>query len=277
MAIITISRGTKSGGLKLAEHLAGRLGYVIKSREVIIEGARKYNIMEDELLHLIEDTPTFWQRLTREHRRNLCFIQCALVDAVRQDNVIYHGYAGQLFLRDIQHVLKVRLEAPFEERVSAIMQEQQLGYEDARDYLEKMDGQRVRWVKTLYDEELRDPALYDISFNTSNLSIDTIVEIIAMTVQRDQFSTTEQSLGKLNDLSLTCEVKAALASDDKLWSIPIVVSADHGVVTLRGQVKDNSVREELNLLVNQVKGVQGCQLNLGLVTAPLSKGIYGHD
>jgi len=277
MAIITISREIKSGGLELAQRLAQRLGYAIKSREVIMEGARKYNIMEEELLRRLEGAPNLWQRLTREHRRFLCFIQSSLVDAVKQDNVVYHGHAGQLFLRGINHVLKIRLEAPPEARINAVMQEQHLGYDEAHNYVEKVDDQRMRWVKTLYDEELRDPALYDISFNTANLSIESIVEIIAMTVQRPEFRTTENSLRKLEDLSLSCEVKAALASDDKLWNVPVAVKTENGVVTLRGHVKDDKVREELALLVNQVKGVKECQLNLGLSTAPLVKGIYGHD
>ena len=42
MAIITISRGTMSGGKKLAELLCQRLGYQCISREIIVEAAEKY-------------------------------------------------------------------------------------------------------------------------------------------------------------------------------------------------------------------------------------------
>ena len=42
MSIITISRGTFSGGRDLAECLAQKLGYPCISREVIVEAAERY-------------------------------------------------------------------------------------------------------------------------------------------------------------------------------------------------------------------------------------------
>ncbi|MGC8685573.1 MAG: cytidylate kinase family protein, partial [bacterium] len=49
MAIITISRGTFSGGQMLAECLAKKLGYKSISREILIEAAEKYGISENNL------------------------------------------------------------------------------------------------------------------------------------------------------------------------------------------------------------------------------------
>ncbi|MGC9027548.1 MAG: cytidylate kinase family protein, partial [bacterium] len=49
MAIITISRGTFSGGQMLAECLAKKLGYKSISREILIEVAEKYGISENNL------------------------------------------------------------------------------------------------------------------------------------------------------------------------------------------------------------------------------------
>ena len=47
MAIITISRGTFSGGQSLAEYVAGKLGYRCLAREVLIEAARQYGVDEE--------------------------------------------------------------------------------------------------------------------------------------------------------------------------------------------------------------------------------------
>ena len=50
MAIITVSRGTFSGGKILAERLAERLGYPCFSREEIMQDAAKsFGISENEL------------------------------------------------------------------------------------------------------------------------------------------------------------------------------------------------------------------------------------
>ncbi len=277
MAIITISRGSKSGGEKLAHCLSERLGYNIFSHEVILEGARKYNILEEELLTRLKESPNFWRKFTMEHKRYLIFVQCALLDAVKQDNVVYHGYAGQVFLRAIHHVLKTRLDAPIEERLKIVMKEQQLDADAARDYITNIDEQRRRWIKWAYGEEWRDPALYDMTFYTGNMTVDTICEIISLAVKRDEFRTTEASARRLDDISTECEVKAAFASDDKLWRLPVKVTANGGTVTLRGAVKNGKLRDMLVELASQVKGVTECKANLNLLSGELSKGIYGHN
>jgi cytidylate kinase len=277
MAIITISRGTKSGGEKLARCLSERLGYSSLSHEVILEGAKKYNILEDELLTRLKTSPGLWRKFTMEHRRYLIFVQCALLDAVRQDNVVYHGYAGQVFLRGIQHVLKTRLDAPVEERLKIVMHEQQLDADAARNYITEIDEQRRRWIKWAYGEEWRDPALYDMTFYTGNMTIDTICELIALAVSRKEFQTTEASARRLADISTECEVKAAFASDDKLWRLPITVTANGGTVLLKGAVKDEKLRNMLVDLASQVKGVTECKSNISLLSGRLSKGIYGHN
>jgi len=277
MAIITISRGSKSGGEKLAHCLSERLGYGVISHEVILEGARKYNILEEELLNRLKESPNFWRKFTMEHRRYLILVQCALLDAVKQDNIVYHGYAGQVFLRDIHHVLKTRLDAPIEERMKIVMQEQQLDANGAREFIINIDEQRRRWVKWAYGEEWRDPELYDMTFYTGNMTIDTICEIIALTVKRDEFRTTDASARRLSDISMECEVKAAFASDDKLWRLPVTVTASGGTVTLKGAVKNAKLRDMLVELASQVKGVAECKANLNLLSGKLDKGIYGHN
>ena len=275
MAVITISRGTKSGGEKLARLLSERLGYTTLSREVIIECAKKYNIMEEELFKRLEASPSLWQKFTREHKRYLIYVRCALIDVVKRDNVIYHGYAGQLFLKGIKHVLKVRLEAPLEDRIRIVMDEQNMSYEKAHEYIQKVDEQRKRWVKYAYGEEWRDLSLYDLSFYTSNMSLDTVCEIIALTVNREEFQTTEASLQRLNDLSLECEVQAAFAADDKAWQLPVTVEADRGTVSLRGAVKDAKQRDMLVEIASKVKGVVECRADVQLLSGRLSKGAYG--
>ena len=165
MAIITITRGIQSGGRELAHRLAGQLGYSCLSREVISQCARKYNIMEQDLYSKLMEAPKRWQSLSREHSRYLIYIQCSLIEAAKKDNVIYHGYAGQLFLKGVQHALKLRLEAPFEDRVNAEMREYKKEYKEASEYIKKADAQRNKWVNFLYGKDWHDPSFYDLSVN----------------------------------------------------------------------------------------------------------------
>jgi len=279
MAVITISRGVQSGGRKLAHCLAERLGYRCLSREVIATCAKKYNIIEQDLYDKLIEAPSRWRKLSRDHYQYLLYIQCSLIDVAKQDNVIYHGYAGQLFLRGVSHALKIRLEAPIANRVREEMAEYNKSYDEALGYINKADAQRNRWVKFLYGEDWHDPAMYDLSINLMNISIDTVCEMLALLVDSKRFKTTKASIQRLNELSRECEVKAAVASDDKLWDQPITVQADGSKITIRGPVKNKKMQEAIVDIAVKVKGVSECKNEMHIAKETLSRGMYsgGHD
>ena len=277
MAVITITRGIKSGGEELAAKLSEKLGYEVINREVISDCSRKYNIMESELLEELEELPNLWRRLTGERKRQLIYIKCALLDAAKKDNIIYYGLAGQLFLAGISNVLKLRLEAPFGVRVNAVIKDLNKSYEEAVEYIIDNDKHRSRWVKMLYDEEWHNPALYDLSVNLHNISLDTVCDLVMTAIRSKEFQTTEISTRLLNKMSLECEVKAAIASDDKIWDQPITVVASEESVILRGSVKNKKLRDLIVEIVSQVKGVNKSDVYIELLSSPLPKGLYGHD
>ena len=143
MAIITITRGVQSGGRELAHRLADQLEYRCMSREVITENVPenttswKMIFTKNWLRHLV-----YGNDLSQQHRRYLIYIQCSLIEFAKHDNIVYHGYAGQLFLKDVQHALKIRLDAPMETRIQAEMKEYGKDRKSAKEYIEKKDEER---------------------------------------------------------------------------------------------------------------------------------------
>jgi len=277
MAIITISRGLKSGGEVLARELEKRLGYRCMSREVITACAKKYNIMEEDLYQKLTEAPSLWHRMTKEHSRYLIYVKCALIEAARQDNIIYHGYAGQLYLDGIRHVLKVRLEAPLDLRIRNMMTDSEMSQDEAAAALDKYDEERRRWVRFLYDKDWHDPALYDFVANLGNISLDTAGEMIEMLANSGEFATTARSVSRLNDLLLESEVLAAITADDRIWDQNITVAVQSGAVTIRGMVKGRKLRNLIVETTESVKGVARCDAHISLSSDPLRSGIFGHD
>jgi len=129
--IITISRGSFSGGRVVAECVAEKLGYRLVSREVLSAAAARYGIAEEKLTRALERAPGLWERLGHERRLYLTYIQAALCEALQADDVVYHGHAGHLLLRGISHVLRVRLIAPLAYRIGAAMDQLRCGQEAA--------------------------------------------------------------------------------------------------------------------------------------------------
>jgi hypothetical protein len=62
MSVITVSRGSFSGGKALAECLAARLGYRCVGREAIVERAAASGVSHQHLLDALLKPPGFLDR-----------------------------------------------------------------------------------------------------------------------------------------------------------------------------------------------------------------------
>ena len=92
MAIITISRGTFSGGLQVAECVAEKLGYRCVSREVLVNAAKQYGVLEIEganVTRIIEWD--YWKTYPEEKQRRLQICNSGIYAAHKDELVQYLG------------------------------------------------------------------------------------------------------------------------------------------------------------------------------------------
>ena len=94
MAIITISRGTHSGGKTVAEDLAVCLGYPCVSREEIFNAAREFGVPENELSSALVKPPGFLLQSPGKRIAIINIIRAALLRMSRGGNLVYHGFPG---------------------------------------------------------------------------------------------------------------------------------------------------------------------------------------
>ena len=209
MSIITISRGSYSRGVEIAEMVAEKLGYQCLARDVLIEASKEFNIPEVKLIQALEDPPSFFERFTNEKKKYIAYIQTALINNLRADNIVYHGLAGHFFVKDIPHVLKVRIIADLEYRIKFVMERDKISRDKAIDFLKKIDSSRREWGQHLYGLNLEDPNHYDIVINTENLSLEVVGDIICEMVTSKQFQTTPESQQKMDNLASSLKAKVS--------------------------------------------------------------------
>ena len=255
MAIITISRGSMSGGKKLAEMLAETLGYNCVSREIILETAYDYGVPEEKLFEAIFKNPSIFQKLTFAREHYLAFIQATLCEYAKDDNLIYHGHAGHFLLEGVSHVLKIRILACTSYRVKAAMAEFGYTEKDAVKYINKVDKQRVKWTKFLYGKDWRSPELYDVVFNLEHFDLETVCELVQHAVKQPCFQSTPESIKAIRDLLIASRVRAALARLPEMRLEYISVEADDGSVTIRGRTMSQNVADAIPETVKGVPGV----------------------
>jgi len=201
MGIIVISRGSYSQGKEVAEKVAARLNYRIISREDLLSSASKeFHIPEVKLLHAIEDAPSFWDKVTYFKDRYILYIETTLLNLVKADNVIYHGFAGHYFLRDIPYILKVRVNADMDIRARFVMQRDKVTKEEAIKTIEKLDNIRKKWSERFYGRNIQDMDLYDVILNiTKTTHLDDIVELLCLIASSDPFKTTPGTLRAIDE------------------------------------------------------------------------------
>ncbi|MFH1486448.1 MAG: cytidylate kinase family protein [Chloroflexota bacterium] len=256
MAIITISRGTFSGGQRLAECVAARLGYRCTSREVLAEAAKRYGVPEERLSQALTKSPSILEHVTSERFRYLAFIRSALIKGALDEKIVYHGHAGHLLLSDVPHVLRVRVIASMEFRTKALTDHHNLSREEAIQLIKKVDEERVRWTRFLYHVDWKNPSLYDVVVNLDHVGLPGACELVCQTANMEQFKATPESRKTMADLVLGSHLRAIIASNRGISDGDLHIGSDEGVITITGTVGSLVDADRVRVMVREAPGVK---------------------
>ena len=253
MSIITISRGSYSKGREIAEKVAQELGYECISRDIILEASEHFNLAEIKLVRAIHDAPSILDKFTHGKEGKIDYMRLSLLRHFQKNNVVYHGLAGHFFVKDIPHVLKVRIIADMEDRVRFEMEREKITREEALRILKNDDEQRRKWSRHLYGIDTKESSLYDLVIHIKKVKVHDAVDIICHTVNLESFRTTPESQAAMNDLVLAAEVKSELVGS----GATVEVAAKDGVILLSKTAKSKRLAhsEEIEEIVRKVPGV----------------------
>ena len=264
MAIITISRGTFSGGKAVAENLSQKLGYPCISKEIILDAAEEFGIPEDKLIAAMETPPRSWLEAPAKKIAHLNYVRYALLKRARENDLVYHGYAGHLLLGDIAHVLRVRVIADTEYRIKAAMEKENLNRKEAISMIKKLDKQSLNWTQFLYGVDWNDPTLYDVVINLDRMSIESAVDIIAPMTALKDFKPDENSKAALNNQVLSSMVWAALTKDERTNMSSLHVVSDNGIVTISGSTGSEDSLKAIEEITKGIEGVREVTNEVGM-------------
>jgi len=261
MAIITISRGSFSGGKMLAECLAAQLQYRCIDRDVIVERAAAQGVSHQELLDALLKPPGFLDRLRHKKYLYLALIQSALIEEVRQGSVVYHGNAGHLLLAEAGPALRIRVIAPPEFRVQMCRERLKLSESEARAYIAKVDEERRSWTRYLYGVDSQDPALYDLVVNLERTSVTEACSLVAhMAREQTCFNFGPECQAAMDNLARASQVKVALALDRQTDHLECSITADGAKVRIKGRINNLNLVDDIRRVAGAVPGVEEVDL-----------------
>ena len=178
-AIITISSEPGSGGSIVAQKIAEEIGFDVYHRDMVKKIAESIKItptaidtlekerfsgIQDFVDSLINDN-YIWSGLYIEHLEN------ALRVITKKGKAVIVG-RGANFMISRKDRLAVRVVAPLESRIKNVMNLYAVSEDVAAKRINKREDRRKAFIKETFNENLRNPANYDITVNTDDLGIE---------------------------------------------------------------------------------------------------------
>ena len=216
MSVVTISREYGSGGGEVAQRLAKRLNWHLVDHEVVAQLAHKLGVSEAEAATYDEHAAGFIARLITNMRSIDPAMLINVPETIVTDENVYHqalhqvvvaaaqerhvvivGRGGQKVLQDRRDSLHIRIIAPLEQRITYVMQRENLKREEAQARIQLKDRDRQRYFNVQYHQQSDDPHLYDLVLNTGIIDLNSIVDIITTALERKatRLNVSEDELG----------------------------------------------------------------------------------
>ncbi len=267
MAIITFSREMGSGGIPIVHEVAEELGYTLVDGDIIKSSAEEYNLTQEALQQIDEKPPAFVENLDRQIELDMCRIQLIVLEQALKGDVVIYGRGGQDLLPDIASVLRVRVIAPFEERVERWAQREWIDPDLARSLVRKSDQQRAGFIKYYFDRNWTNPIEYDIIINTTRVSIRMAVKLIKQAVDSPCLDEKAADCNlKIKDLIIQKKIQIARLDDKRIKDIWFNIAVTDCNVTLSGHVYSDAERLAAIDIAEQVEGVESVIENLKIVS-----------
>lgn len=182
MSIITISRQSGSLGDELANYLAGKLHCEVITRSYAMEnffgddGEGEESVSEklaDSARFFLSEVPgkggiTYKDLLTQKITE--------LADS--SENLIVLGLGSCVVLKDRPDVINIRVIASLEARKKRIAKRYNVTDGEAESTIMIGDRKHKRFVSILFEKDLAEAELYDITLNTDNLSVEECAQAV---------------------------------------------------------------------------------------------------
>jgi cytidylate kinase len=198
MPVVTISASYGAGGSQIGPRLAERLGVAFLDRAIPTAVAERLaipladalahdeavrSVLERLLVHFAPAAQAFSGASPPPElldERSYLRVTEQVIRERAADGMVVLGRAAALVLRDEPGALHVRLDGPRERRVRQAMELEGVDRETAERHMQETDRARETYVRQFYDAEAGDPHLYHLVLDSTALTLDACVELIAL-------------------------------------------------------------------------------------------------
>ncbi|MFC1729477.1 response regulator [candidate division KSB1 bacterium] len=263
MAIITIFAGSYCNSEEIGERVAAALKYrMLQDDNLFQKTSDQFHMPVNTIRRALHGPPSFFNNITHEKEKAVVFLKSELIELVKDDCVVYTGFAGHLLPAKISHVLRILVIANKEFRSKKIIQELGESEKDALGIMRKNDNDMLRWTHYLLDKSPWDESLYDIVIPMHKYTVDAAVEMITENAKNEAVQTTGKSQAAVADFLLECQISQLLIEKDP----QIEVECNNGAVTIlinKEVMRLEHFKKQLSELAQTVPGVASVKARIG--------------
>jgi cytidylate kinase len=254
MPIIAITREMGSLGKDVARGLGEELGLPVIYHEVIDHLADRMRVRKSHVIRLLDGSAGLLERMTADKTSLSIFTADEIFAIASKGGAIIRGWGATHLLREIPHVVCVRVCAPFEVRKQRMMERLNCSDEQLiADEIRTNDEAHTAIMRRHFGVQWTEPEHYDVVLNTKRVSAEECVAEVLTLASGPQFVETEASRRQLDDLALAARVRAALRRAPETREARVQVSSDTGRITLSGA----SSTDEMLAFVEVASAVPG--------------------
>ena len=221
MVVIVMTREMGSRGRDVAAGLASELDLDVVHHELVARHisrhiSRHMGVAESSVLRFLEGRSSLWERWKIDPKRMSSYTAHEILELALRGQVIIRGWGGAQVLRNIPHVISVRIRAPMEKRVeemfmrlnepaweaskpiahapSVVREGLWLTRSQVKREIERNDRAHAKLIRRHFGTDWQDPADYDIVLDTGEMSISECVDQILALAASADYQPTETSL-----------------------------------------------------------------------------------
>jgi cytidylate kinase len=263
MAILTISREYGSGGLAIGRRVAERLGYQLVDKERLLQDLERAGPRWGRVAREVDEVcPTLWERHDWQYRGYVAQLEDLILAYAVADNVVIIGRGGSFLLQGVPFCLKVRLAAPLEARLEAVMARERLTRKAAARLIAQVDGERACYIRANYGSAWDADQVYDLTLNTDSLTHDRVVSILTENLVAKDGLATPEARARLALAALGYHLKARIATDLRVLVPTLEVFQEEDTLVVSGIVHTPEELQRLQEIAREACGDRPVRFNL---------------
>ncbi len=270
MTSILVSSNDKTITTDIAKQLAEKLDYTHLGEQFLEDVAQKYNTTDEKLQKALNWLISAKLLSNKSIDLHLAYIQEAVLERFLTDNVVCEGLGAHLYIKDISHILNVRILTENSDLKNNRLDDKSGYLKNFRKIIDKTNFIRTGSSNNIFIYDENDSSFYDIALNLEKIGLENIVDTITTMAKNRKFKPMTYSRKMLKDLILASKLRVLLLP--RFIDFQVETKDGTAIVTIKCTKRQKAkIAGEIKVIANAIPDIKFVEVHAVLKLSPLFK------